>query len=56
MNGDVCECDSDVFMYRFLFFVTNHFQHPGGDEVLKEVAGKEATKGFDDAGHSDVAM
>ncbi|KAG9511551.1 cytochrome b5 reductase-like protein, partial [Aureobasidium melanogenum] len=29
--------------------------HPGGGEILKEVAGGDATSGFEDAGHSDDA-
>lgn len=37
-------------------FIWLDFQHPGGDEVLKDVAGKDATKDFDDVGHSDAAM
>lgn len=29
--------------------------HPGGGEILKELAGQDATSGFEDAGHSDDA-
>jgi cytochrome b involved in lipid metabolism len=30
-------------------------EHPGGDEVLRELAGNDATEAFEDIGHSDGA-
>lgn len=30
-------------------------EHPGGDEVILELAGKDVTKEFDDVGHSSAA-
>lgn len=30
-------------------------QHPGGGELITEWAGRDATKGFDDFGHSNDA-
>lgn len=32
-----------------------HDQHPGGEEVLIEQAGREATEAFEDVGHSSDA-
>nr|ODN87252.1 cytochrome b5 [Cryptococcus depauperatus CBS 7841]ODN98617.1 cytochrome b5 [Cryptococcus depauperatus CBS 7855] len=32
-----------------------HNKHPGGDEVLLEEAGRDATEAFEDVGHSDEA-
>lgn len=31
-------------------------QHPGGVDVLLEAGGRDASKDFDDVGHSDAAM
>lgn len=33
----------------------NFLQHPGGEEVLLEQAGKDATENFEDVGHSTDA-
>jgi len=31
------------------------FEHPGGSDILVDVAGREATEEFEDAGHSEDA-
>ena len=38
-------------IYVFLFFV----QHPGGEEILLENSGKDASEEFEDVGHSSDA-
>ena len=30
-------------------------EHPGGEEILRSFAGKDATEGFEDAAHSEDA-
>ncbi|KAI8871534.1 cytochrome b5, partial [Ramicandelaber brevisporus] len=30
-------------------------EHPGGEEVINELAGADATEGFEDVGHSEDA-
>lgn len=40
-------------LVTLLNFLSN--QHPGGEEVLLEQAGKEATEAFEDVGHSSDA-
>lgn len=42
-----------VFMFIYLFFF--FLQHPGGEEVLLEQAGKDASEAFEDVGHSTDA-
>jgi len=39
-----------------VYDVTEFLQeHPGGEEVMTEVTGKDATEDFEDVGHSDEA-
>ena len=40
-----------------MFFLTHHFTPPnsGGEEVLLDVSGQDATEAFEDVGHSDEA-
>lgn len=42
-----------------LLFYSNYlrpFQHPGGNEDIIEYGGRNCTRDFDDAGHSETAM
>ncbi|KTW25740.1 hypothetical protein T552_03353 [Pneumocystis carinii B80] len=42
----------DKMVYNVSPFIN---EHPGGEEVLFEVAGQDATESFEDVGHSDEA-
>ncbi|KAF0314228.1 Cytochrome b5 [Amphibalanus amphitrite] len=50
--------DKDVWMviHDRVYNVTKFLdEHPGGEEVLKDMAGKVATENFEDVGHSTDA-
>lgn len=38
-----------------VFYVSFFLQHPGGGELITDVAGRDCTKEFDDFGHSSDA-
>lgn len=40
---------------KLLLTLSLLFQHPGGEEVLLEQAGRDATESFEDVGHSTDA-
>ncbi|KAL1925204.1 uncharacterized protein VTP21DRAFT_87 [Calcarisporiella thermophila] len=45
-----------IIIHNNVFDVTKfQEEHPGGEEVLLEEAGKDATEAFEDIGHSDEA-
>lgn len=42
---------------ELVYNVTGYLnEHPGGEEILQGVAGKDATAAFEDAAHSDDAF
>lgn len=41
--------------FLFIYFFVSNFQHPGGEEVLLDQAGNDATEAFEDVGHSTEA-
>ncbi|WVN90412.1 uncharacterized protein L203_105648 [Cryptococcus depauperatus CBS 7841] len=45
-----------MLLHNKVYDVTTFMdEHPGGDEVLLEEAGRDATEAFEDVGHSDEA-
>lgn len=40
-----------MYIFELLYYI----KHPGGPELIEEYAGKDATSGFDDFGHSSDA-
>merc|ERR1712000_99476 len=49
----------DLWMaiYGKVYDITSFLDdHPGGDEVLKDTAGRDASEEFEDVGHSDEAV
>jgi len=58
--SDVSEHNSKKDLYLTIhekvYNVTSFVdEHPGGEEVLLDVAGQDATEAFEDVGHSDEA-
>ncbi|TKR81332.1 hypothetical protein L596_015215 [Steinernema carpocapsae] len=51
-NSDSCWIILDDKVYDVTKFL---MEHPGGDEVIAELAGQDATDGFNDVGHSSDA-
>ncbi|KAK4034415.1 putative membrane bound hemo protein [Parachaetomium inaequale] len=48
--------DLYVVIHDDIFDITKFVdEHPGGEEVLLDVAGQDATEAFEDVGHSDEA-
>ncbi len=42
----------DTLRYKYAIIL---FQHPGGEEILMENSGTDATEAFEDVGHSTDA-
>ncbi|KAL0116998.1 hypothetical protein PUN28_010100 [Cardiocondyla obscurior] len=60
--ADVAKCNGKnetrtwIVIHDKVYDVTDYMQqHPGGSELIEEYAGKDATDGFDDFGHSSDA-
>ena len=51
-TGECCV----VIIHNSVYDVTKYLsQHPGGEEILQDFAGKDCTEEFDDIGHSNSA-
>ena len=45
-----------IVLHNKVYNVTKYLEdHPGGDAILMEVAGTDATEAFEETGHSDEA-
>ncbi|XP_043464184.1 cytochrome b5-like [Leptopilina heterotoma] len=45
-----------VVLHKNVYDLTQYIkEHPGGDELIMEFAGKDGTKGFNDFGHTSDA-
>ncbi|XP_020290703.1 cytochrome b5-like [Pseudomyrmex gracilis] len=60
--ADVAKCNGKngartwIVINDYIYDVTDYMDgHPGGPELIEEYAGKDATSGFDDFGHSSDA-
>ncbi|KAL6258946.1 hypothetical protein P5V15_008872 [Pogonomyrmex californicus] len=60
--ADIAKCNGKngtriwIVIYNNVYDVTDYMQqHPGGPELIEEYAGKDATSGFDNFGHSSDA-
>ncbi|KAG5317308.1 CYB5 protein, partial [Pseudoatta argentina] len=60
--ADVAKCNGKngartwIVIHDNIYDVTDYMQqHPGGPELIDDYAGKDATSGFDEFGHSSDA-
>lgn len=44
-----------ILLIKIVYDIYGIRQHPGGEEVLLDEAGRDATEAFEDVGHSDEA-
>lgn len=52
----VARDDLYVVIHKMVYNISQFInEHPGGEEVLLDVAGQDATSAFEDIGHSDDA-
>ncbi|KAI8099367.1 cytochrome b5 [Halteromyces radiatus] len=56
VNAHQSKGDLYVVIHNKVYDITEFVvEHPGGEEVLLDEAGKDATESFEDIGHSDEA-